>query len=759
MPQRLNLFLDAQMEKSVQHDCKDLKSSQRLISIFASPEAAAAKELLNKGDDEENDNKQNDSVDYGIDIPLSEFPLRKGPKEKAQAGLEEIINNYSTPNVKPKIAVSRWRKATLCASICNKLEKEMRDEKLKKVKQLAVPQGHQPPRSPSPNRTAKTMKQLAVPDGPKPPRSPSPNRSAKTMKQLAVPEGAKPPRSQSPNRSAKTMKQLAVPGAKPPRSQSPNRSAMKQLAVPEGAKTPRSPSPNRSAKTVKQLVVPEGPKPPRSPSPNRMAKTVRPGRAIVPQLCNQRDEEVTEQVISQNNGTLVMPSKPVQERNNEIKHLEIESQHTDANGNDSVEMKSDEPSSCGGSESDVCLQSRSSDDNSDIESAIRLRHRFGRRFSLPTSSLSTQLLPTPPSLANFQKALESRPSSARIHLAGRNQTKSATPSSPRCPSLTLNLQTNRAIVTELIQERSTTISNLNVSKSTGSDESSNEDACSIQSKSSGRMPPRQRLLNRRASLACTSSLKEFSEKFKLNTEETMPQEKSSSLDSINELRRRPTPIAEFTEYVELTVQDIEIAHEHDEDEGPISDEIKVLSVKQVEVSSFPELETRFASSMSSDSGIGSSDDCLNRQSSRTLHSGMTPDMPKNWRRGRRMSMPCIGNAQRNRQEVMFIGASAKLRSDAQIVQNVEEEIQQRILKRKQQMTKEQGGGATLQRMHDRAISRTAGVRLRKAMADLNNKRTTAELLQMDAAKNAAKLDKLEELTLKVKNIIKDKDSE
>ncbi len=220
--------------------------------------------------------------------------------------------------------------------------------------------------------------------------------------------------------------------------------------------------------------------------------------------------------------------------------------------------------------------------------------------------------------------------------------------------------------------------------------------------------------------------------------------KSNSLDSLHK-RRRPTPIAEQSEseYIDIQVLDLEVSCD-----APMNnfhcDELD-------ETSSFRSLEVN-SRVRSSSVSFGSEETSLSSTpSSRTSSHPADVMPPGGWRSGRRMSMPpCTRETARE--------GVTPCRTDAQIVQSVEEEIQERIMKRKQQLLKgiAGGGGATMRRMYDR--SRSSGVRLKKVIEDLNNKRTTAELIEIASAKNATKTESLYELSMKVQNVIKVKDS-
>ena len=90
--------------------------------------------------------------------------------------------------------------------------------------------------------------------------------------------------------------------------------------------------------------------------------------------------------------------------------------------------------------------------------------------------------------------------------------------------------------------------------------------------------------------------------------------------------------------------------------------------------------------------------------------------------GRRVSTP---------RDLKFMTRPEKRRrSDAEIVKDVEDEIQQRISKRKQQLVEKAGGAQYHSRLQERARARSTGGRLKQALTEMNNSRTTAELLKI-----------------------------
>lgn len=103
---------------------------------------------------------------------------------------------------------------------------------------------------------------------------------------------------------------------------------------------------------------------------------------------------------------------------------------------------------------------------------------------------------------------------------------------------------------------------------------------------------------------------------------------------------------------------------------------------------------------------------------------VTPTMPAGCRRRRRMSLPPgIGRH--------TISPRVPVRSDAEIENNVEAELQERILRRKmlEQSTE------TMQHLSLMQGRSAATNTLKQLFADMNSKRPTSELLQMSKAKH------------------------
>ncbi len=309
MPQRLHPVLDLHLQmnyntdKFEDIDGKEVHNSRGIMNLFASPEAAAARDLLNKGVDEDLGNKRNDDVSSSIDIPLIVHPSLKEEKEKARLKTtEEIINSYYRPDMKPKTpAASRWRRATLCASICHKLE-----EDLKKIK---VPTLTKALRSPSPIRrsTTKPLRPCST-------VVPKQLEKEQDLKQLSVPLTPKVPRSPSPSR----------------------RSATKPLR-PRSAAIPKQ---LEKEQDLKQLSVPMTPKAPRSPSPNRRSteKISRPGRTIVARQSVDQKVVKGKDTLDNSEVFTVSSSSDVTQEQNE--NCTTGAQQTDENDKSSLKVES-----------------------------------------------------------------------------------------------------------------------------------------------------------------------------------------------------------------------------------------------------------------------------------------------------------------------------------------------------------------------------------------------------------------------------------
>ena len=75
------------------------------------------------------------------------------------------------------------------------------------------------------------------------------------------------------------------------------------------------------------------------------------------------------------------------------------------------------------------------------------------------------------------------------------------------------------------------------------------------------------------------------------------------------------------------------------------------------------------------------------------------------------------------------------RTEADIVKDVEAEIQERVFKRKQQLVQQAGGHEHHTRLQQRAQARSPGGQLRRVLTELNEKRTTSELWQIAVEKS------------------------
>ena len=87
---------------------------------------------------------------------------------------------------------------------------------------------------------------------------------------------------------------------------------------------------------------------------------------------------------------------------------------------------------------------------------------------------------------------------------------------------------------------------------------------------------------------------------------------------------------------------------------------------------------------------------------------------------------------------MFVACK---RTEADIVKDVEAEIQDRVCKRKQQLVQQAGGPEHHTRLQQRAQARSPGGQLRRVLTELNEKRTTSELWQMAVEKSHLQRDR------------------
>ena len=137
--------------------------------------------------------------------------------------------------------------------------------------------------------------------------------------------------------------------------------------------------------------------------------------------------------------------------------------------------------------------------------------RFGRRLSLPVTlpSSSNLMVPTPPATSPRSEVSSGMSFISPRRLSSCSRSDSDLDIRQICErhlSLRSNLEVNRTIVSELIQERSTAISNLSLIS--GSDDAKTSKKEDITEYESSRLK-KGRLLDRRASGECVSSLEEF----------------------------------------------------------------------------------------------------------------------------------------------------------------------------------------------------------------------------------------------------------
>ena len=99
---------------------------------------------------------------------------------------------------------------------------------------------------------------------------------------------------------------------------------------------------------------------------------------------------------------------------------------------------------------------------------------------------------------------------------------------------------------------------------------------------------------------------------------------------------------------------------------------------------------------------------------------------------------CKKTANNSNNKSMFVGCK---RTEADIVKDVEAEIQDRVYKRKQQLVQQAGGAEHHTRLQQRAQARSPGGQLRRVLTELNEKRTTSELWQMAVEKNHLQRDR------------------
>ena len=509
------------------------------VSLFASPEAAKARALLDRGDDVNNlegDMMNGDvSKPHGIDVPLSEISnanhLRKKDKD-----LESIVRTYSacaTPGKPVPAAHSRWRKLQICASLCAKLENDMNDKPLK-----TNSESHKP-LFPTPDGSSKTRARS---------RSFSPRPSSyqsavgKTTKFTTSEDYSKnhlkpnsenqqhlPCRPQTPSPrmprlqfGARKITNVSVPKEELEIDDKVNplkpSSDFQKRSSSNAHGRPMSPFPRQLKQTVSGKKV----------NPSITVEDLEPEAKVVPSNASQSDSSPNASHLSPEN--ICRPSSPLAPRRVMKQDpvlsdgLDIEK---DENNNDCQDDKDGERNYQQSSRAEVGDDKEESCETFPDELLnFRRSSRFNRRSSLPANinmggSKPHQLLPTPPlHSARFQVSNNSNTSPvSRRHWVKfeqnghsmRRRSDSSLIDQERNLSLRSNLEVNRAIVSELIQQRSTVISQLNSDTN-----SSSEDVAAIPGGESPRpramIPMMGRLLDRRASSGCASSIHEFNER-------------------------------------------------------------------------------------------------------------------------------------------------------------------------------------------------------------------------------------------------------
>ena len=475
MPQKIQPYSDLiagikSPDKPIGLRRPEAMESFRSMSLFASPEAAAARDLINKDEEEYQENRISSNY-TGIDLPLAESLSKETSKA---SDIKDIIDTYYSPDIKPKTSnLSRWRRATICASMCAKLEKSLK-EKNWKTPDKTRPQTPAPPRmlsaAPRPPSSKRSLSR-----SPRSRRKCMPAINHKQNNRNEEKEN-KQQNNCDPDKAANT---LSVPHSDQQTKQSPTC----QFANGEEKESAQNEKEEESAQNETK----------EESAQNETEEEAAQNETEEESAPQNEKEEKTEQNEKE--------EETAQNQTSSCSKAEHKSEYKIENQTSTSDSDAD---SLSDAESDNMSLSTKSCPSIEIEPepSIRFRQRFGRRFSLPgnTTLLPRQFCPTPPSVSDFNRTIP-QPSSGRSKQSF-SPSNLASPKSDRkrSVSLSLNLQTNRAIVTGLFQERSSMISSLK-----SSDSCSVKSDDSAESESSGQFPVRRsRLLNRRASLDVAS---------------------------------------------------------------------------------------------------------------------------------------------------------------------------------------------------------------------------------------------------------------
>eukprot|EP00057_Strongylocentrotus_purpuratus_P017277 XP_011671751.1 PREDICTED: uncharacterized protein LOC588669 isoform X1 [Strongylocentrotus purpuratus] len=358
-----------------------------------------------------------------------------------------------------------------------------------------------------------------------------------------------------------------------------------------------------------------------------------------------------------------------------------------------------------------------------------------RRFSLPITPSSQLTVPHPPS-----------PSPQRS-----SPVKSTDSSSPskvnKRTSVTSTLQANRHKLEVLMRERSKAIANLKIG---GSRESISSPSSVKSMQNSPRMSPAPIRANH--SLARPSLSRRSSITSETESDASQPDtfETISLLDGGDAARLDAMVVGDVIDVGSSPPPDV-MSRKSDSTSSPRHLAASPLCL----VGGRPVFKRRGSCSL--DSGISLSDtaSATSEQESTSSTTNQTEDESRRMSRLRiRRGTICMGSlsammASAQGESIIRSSSSSpcpfqnlKQRSNVDIEEEVEEEIQEKFMQRKSQLLMQ----AAQESVHmppagrntkARAIAKTTNARLQKTMGNLTMERTTAELLTMTAAMNAA----------------------
>ncbi|XP_072028757.1 uncharacterized protein [Amphiura filiformis] len=326
-----------------------------------------------------------------------------------------------------------------------------------------------------------------------------------------------------------------------------------------------------------------------------------------------------------------------------------------------------------------CLTRRT---QSESHSHLDIPHGHAKPFRRISSPALSSRSSSPPSSTCSSPTFCRRKLSLASDSSLPNSPPSSTCSSPKSErkrlSLASDLETNRSIVEDLMHQRSEAISHLSNERNSrcGRKNVMNCDESPIGRRSTQAWEPLK------------------------SHEDIVLTEKLPKAD--HAISKQRLEEAELTEYYDIA-------------EGHCSS-LSLKELKQTSNFNLPELVCLESDSIS---------ECKSRTSSSSNDSSITEST------GSMKSFRTSNKTDNTKSCSKF----ACNRTDADIVKDVEEEIQQRVSRRKQQLIQQAGGQEHHGRLQLRARARSTGGQLRRVLSDMHEKRTTSELWQMAVEKS------------------------